>query len=316
MKKWIHSTSCSTWRWCEIKGVDTEDFLKRLTTVQPSSLRPLTGAPGFLLTPRGKIQSAFILWQLGENHFAFELDSGKNETWIQRLQETINYYHFSESIEFTLTDLRCVWILEEEKSNSELNPPLYRIEKDKDFLFCHHPFSYYGKKWTSIWASQNELNIFTTQNKNKFYEISEHEIEELRIKHLTPRIDFEITTEVNPLELGLRSGIAENKGCYPGQEVIEKIISLGSPAKKLVLFSGKIKNQNPLPVKNEELIDKTDLQSIGVITSIVSHSNGFQGLALIKNSFLKKNKSNNISSAQLMTQNSKSSLHIDKVCND
>ena len=50
-----------------------------------------------------------------------------------------------------------------------------------------------------------------------------------RVLALCPRVDHELVFDANPLELGLRAAIADNKGCYPGQEVIEKIISLGSP---------------------------------------------------------------------------------------
>ena len=41
--------------------------------------------------------------------------------------------------------------------------------------------------------------------------------------------------ETNPLEVNLLFAIHDQKGCYPGQEVVEKIISIGSPAKHLCL---------------------------------------------------------------------------------
>jgi folate-binding Fe-S cluster repair protein YgfZ len=37
-----------------------------------------------------------------------------------------------------------------------------------------------------------------------------------------------------PLELGLYDGIAENKGCYPGQETVERLITQGAPPRRLV----------------------------------------------------------------------------------
>lgn len=58
-----------------------------------------------------------------------------------------------------------------------------------------------------------------------------------RIQNLVPRFghEFDSNGETNPLEINLGNAIHDQKGCYPGQEVIEKIISIGSPSKKLCL---------------------------------------------------------------------------------
>ena len=58
-----------------------------------------------------------------------------------------------------------------------------------------------------------------------------------RIKSKKPKLGNEFLNngETNPLEVDLQFAIHDQKGCYPGQEVIEKIIAIGSPAKKLCL---------------------------------------------------------------------------------
>ncbi|NDG86203.1 MAG: hypothetical protein EBX52_14335, partial [Proteobacteria bacterium] len=58
-----------------------------------------------------------------------------------------------------------------------------------------------------------------------------------RVLSLTPKQgnEFELDGKTNPLEVNLRHAISDQKGCYPGQEVIEKIIAIGSPARKLCL---------------------------------------------------------------------------------
>lgn len=89
-----------------------------------------------------------------------------------------------------------------------------------------------------------------------------------RIRHLTPRLGSEYRHDgtTNPLEVNLRSQIHDGKGCYPGQEVIEKIISLGSPPRKLVLLESSIQTIGdaalPLP-----LLDPQSLQEVGRLTS-------------------------------------------------
>ncbi len=60
-----------------------------------------------------------------------------------------------------------------------------------------------------------------------------------RLLCLAPVYPNEINETTNPLELGLEEIIHENKGCYPGQEVIEKIISKGGVPRHLCLIQVK-----------------------------------------------------------------------------
>lgn len=108
------------------------------------------------------------------------------------------------------------------------------------------------------------------------------ENEKARIESLIPHsgAEFKNNGETNPLEVNLRSAVHDNKGCYPGQEVIEKIISLGSPAKKLCLLSGSTTEALPTP-----LFDEASGNEIGTLTSA---SNG-AALAIIKRTHLKEN---------------------------
>lgn len=51
-----------------------------------------------------------------------------------------------------------------------------------------------------------------------------------------PGFEFEMDGLTAPFEVGLLSAIDDQKGCYPGQEVIEKVISYGSSPKQLCLL--------------------------------------------------------------------------------
>jgi folate-binding protein YgfZ len=106
--------------------------------------------------------------------------------------------------------------------------------------------------------------------------------ERARILSLTPKPgnEFQLNGETNPLEVNLRSAISDQKGCYPGQEVIEKIISIGSPAKKLCLLETTSTKKFDLPMK---LFDESN-QEVGLLTSL---SEGF-GLGIIKRTKLKE----------------------------
>jgi hypothetical protein len=104
---------------------------------------------------------------------------------------------------------------------------------------------------------------------------------ESRIEALLPEPGFEFLPDgkTNPLEVNLRDAIAEQKGCYPGQEVIEKIISLGSPARKLC----RIRSDAPMPSPPSILRDAEGNEA-GLLTT----SAGNAGLAIIKRTHLKE----------------------------
>src|SRR5690606_3379136 len=110
------------------------------------------------------------------------------------------------------------------------------------------------------------------------------QLEEWRIKAMSPAVDAEITSESNPLELGLQNIIADQKGCYPGQEVIEKVISLGSPAKRLCLIESRLGSGDvPPPQTGEGVFDISDSsKEVGKITSVCAGESGFWALALIR----------------------------------
>lgn len=128
----------------------------------------------------------------------------------------------------------------------------------------------------SLWVLQEDGKIgFNIPS--QFKEVNDAEFDLWRIENMIPLVDHEVTAQANPLEIGLSEAIAEQKGCYPGQEVIERIISQGAPPRRLVRLV------SPIPLT--ELKSKTG-ETIGTITSSMSKADGhYQALGLIKKSF-------------------------------
>ena len=60
--------------------------------------------------------------------------------------------------------------------------------------------------------------------------------EALRLERGQPLVGRELTNEANPLEARLRASIGLRKGCYPGQEVIARLITYKSIKKTLSLI--------------------------------------------------------------------------------
>jgi folate-binding protein YgfZ len=56
----------------------------------------------------------------------------------------------------------------------------------------------------------------------------------LRVEAGQPEADYELTDDYTPLEVGLRSTISDNKGCYTGQEVIARQITYDKVTQQMV----------------------------------------------------------------------------------
>lgn len=95
-----------------------------------------------------------------------------------------------------------------------------------------------------------------------------------------PRVgrDFFVGKTI-PLEAGLWNGVSLSKGCYLGQEILERLFSRGSAARRLVHFS--VEGSAP---DAESRVLSGDLEA-GTITSSATSAAGTHGLAYIKRKF-------------------------------
>jgi folate-binding protein YgfZ len=88
------------------------------------------------------------------------------------------------------------------------------------------------------------------------------------------------------VETQLYDFIDRNKGCYPGQEVIEKVFTYGRLPRKILPVQFSRKPEGDLPM-NLLMGDDT----IGFISSVYQDGESFFGMATLKRVFLEKNTS-------------------------
>ena len=186
--------------------------------------------------------------------------------------------------------MKCAWIFPDPKhldrlnlgfsNNSEcasqfrqtIKCPADETDSAASIQICNHGTTNYGRPWLSAWGKPELLEKWISINfpnrDTDLKSLSFAEIENWRIQAAQPQMDAEITESALPLEIGLRSAIADNKGCYPGQEVIEKIMALGSPAKRLVRIEGS--GVSPQVGDRVQAIDPTTHQAgteVGTVTT-------------------------------------------------
>lgn len=242
------STDSTSWHWVTLSGPDAQDFLHRLSTCNTRELSINSGKPACFLTAQGKMRAYFNLWNCQSNEFALEFDGGVEDSWKNSLLATIDQYTFSEKM--TLIDhtaqespqLTCRWLLidsmNEEKILRRIQAPSSAAGatwlNHEKIRFCNHGMQNYGKLWISVWGPSSLLPSWIQEHFPDALETSSSVLEKSRIEAAQPRVGFEIDENTIPLEVGLIHAIAQAKGCYPGQEVIERILSLGAPARRLV----------------------------------------------------------------------------------
>ena len=244
-----------------LRGRDARDFLHRLTTLDLAQLTPGSGALGFFLRPTGRIRAPFFLWVEDAEHFLLEYEIHPALDGHRVLLETLEDLHFRERLEIIpRDDLECWWQLGSptQIALSISQPGLYRTSGPGLVGIPHF----------SVWGNHQTLSQLTAPNGTILEERErDPSLEIARIHSLTPRIGQEILLEANPLELGLDQDIADQKGCYPGQETIERIRSLGAPAQRLVGLRG-----SPSTPTGPVRLLSSEGEEVGTITSMESGS--------------------------------------------
>lgn len=127
-----------------------------------------------------------------------------------------------------------------------------------------------------------------------YSEASHHAWEALRIADWRPRSQTEVSDDrVMPHELDwLRTAVWLNKGCFPGQETVAKIVNMGRPPRRLVFLYVE-GAEGELPAAGTQLTiarsncdgtaENVSSSVVGVVTSIGRHYElGPIALALIK----------------------------------
>ncbi len=94
----------------------------------------------------------------------------------------------------------------------------------------------------------------------------------LRIEAGLPAAGAELSEEYTPLEAGLESAVAENKGCYTGQEIIARQLTYDKVTQRLVGL------RLPAPVEAGSRV-LAGGRAVGTVTS-AAHSPRFGSLAL------------------------------------
>jgi folate-binding protein YgfZ len=230
-----------------ISGPDAPDFLNRLSTINFKNFNePKCGA---FLTGKATILGLFVAWK-DQNTFRLFCES----TCLQKVYDYLNQMHFSEDLKI-------------EKQHMEFYEVRGANVSEGIALFN--------------WGIPG---VLTFQKPVHARELKDKEWHMLRASHGYPQYLVDIGDESILIEGPFESWIDRNKGCYPGQEVIEKIYTYGRLPKKIF----KVRASQTCHVVSPISVIHAD-ENVGLLTSIYESSEGCFGLATLKRHFSDKN---------------------------
>ncbi|MCI5066681.1 hypothetical protein MRY87_13250 [bacterium] len=205
-------------------GADALSYLHRRCTQDVQSLREGDCVPVCLTSAQGKLQQYFHLIKEDSQNIRCLLDHGDLEGFERDLLQ----FRVVERVELTV----------EEKRESGLHlrkESLAAVEElltDESLVVSRDRLEAPG---CDIYAPEEVLRQIEERLPDERRATPEEYLcQRILGKHLVFPDDFPVSA--TPLEYELHDAIAQQKGCYPGQEVIEKMRARGRPPRRLFRF--------------------------------------------------------------------------------
>ena len=268
-----------------LTGADAATFLNRLLTLDTRALPVGGGDRAFLLDARGRVAAGMRLFRLAEDRFVAHCAPGAGAALIEHLDR----YHFGEDFEMTpATDTaRCLFAAGADAAPrlaavlADLGLPLPEGHGWAAGTLAGAPVLVTGSARTGLGAAVDLC--FAPADAAVIDAAFAREpagsaatLEQARVAAGVPEWPAEYGEHATPLDVHPHLGITDAKGCYPGQEVIERTVALGKPAQVLrgLWLSGPAQAGDPLEVAGA---------AAGRLTSVAALPDGrHAALALVK----------------------------------
>lgn len=234
------------WSLLEFRGDDRRDFLTRLTTnVLPSGETPLVH--NFFLSVNAKIQAEFWVSNQGE-YLALLTPAAQ----VKTLKECIDRYHFGEKIALSEPEGRLFVVAQAEPNALACARTVFR------------PDPRYGNDCVWCFVEEERLDGF----RSELGETLDHtEAERQRITTGRPKYGVDYDDESLFVEVAQQDDFSQTKGCYPGQEIVARVLHRGRLNRHLRGFHSSV----PVPCGWHLKIDGKE---VAAVRSVVEDGKG------------------------------------------
>ena len=271
----------------EHHGRDTIDLLNRISTADLTNLSERHVQPTVLTSPKGRVVDLFYVLRTDVNRLMLISDYPPPAPLIEGIQR-YTIIEDAELIDVSNNMSRIILIGFDISTlvSSVFGFPY--IKNGRMVSGSKEDLGIIGFRWD--WPVLQRMEIIVS--KTDLFEtvamlkaggalqINSHLFKAIRIMNGVPISGKELTTDSNPLELGLKDLISFNKGCYVGQEVIARLTTYDKVRRRLMGFSS-------VEFIGEGSILKANGKKAGLVTSVVEKldKSGFIGLALMGRPF-------------------------------
>lgn len=255
-----------------VKGRDAVKFLHRMVSNDVKSLSPGRGTYATLLNAQGHILADMRIFLAGDRLFV-DTDADLRP----KLMNALGRYIIGDRVELEPLDLAAIGL--EGPTSRDLLEKTLHIEIPRLEEFGHFADNYAGFPVRVVRASSTGENGCEVWIEPKgmaglwgaacgqgptygTLPCGTDALEMLRIEAGIPRYGAELAEDTLPLEAGLLNALSFTKGCYVGQEIVERARSRGHVNWRLV---GLVVDSAAPPPAGEKLVagDK----EIGEVTS-------------------------------------------------
>lgn len=266
-----------------VRGSEIAPFLNRLLSFAVTEITIGQGCRPFMLDARGRIILAFTYVRVDEAEVYLDAPADHGDAVMSR----IDMFHFGE--DFTMEDVSkssagmtlagpraaaCLADLGLPTPDSSWSHGIGSVA-DRPVRVIRS--AYLRRPCFDVWCDPMDADrIYSVLTESGATLAGERALEFARITDGVPVYPSEFGEHCTPLDAAGSDGLTDGKGCYPGQEVIERTLAIGRPARML------------LPVLSEAALTPGDTlavagKDVGTITSSAEDpEGGWIGLALVK----------------------------------
>jgi aminomethyltransferase len=254
-----------------VRGRDRARLLHAITSNEVKKMTPGTGCYAFLLTPQGRIQADLCLFCL-EDRFLIDTEPELGE----KVRLHIKRYIIADQVELEDVSAQTAAIgLEGPAAASMLAACGAPVPGEE---YAHLPWDDATVAAVTV-TGQPGVRVFCPAEKaaallRQFQAAgavaaTEDEVRLVRIENGKPRYGDDIRETTLPQETQQMHAVSFNKGCYLGQEIVERIRAQGRVNKKLtrVVLDG---TDVPAP-GTKTTIDGAEAEVTSAVLSPISH---------------------------------------------
>lgn len=209
----------SSWQTIVVRGPDTRDFLQRLSTWDARHADTARADRGALLT--GRAHPVAMGWFLpGEREVRLVFPGPQGTRAVEHLEAM----HFAENLSIALEPFAVFATAGAGLSRPSRPGLLSRVGEAWCWEDDIQPLS-----WSLVPEAQRPAWLAARGEPRIGHRVFDY----LRLKDAIPEVGRELPSDAIVLEGNFEKPIARNKGCYPGQEVIERIFTYGQVNRRL-----------------------------------------------------------------------------------